>query len=453
MSTLHGWTHPTSFVRVADVKPGMILVADDGFPCIGCFSLRSVRLHPKLGLYIDCCGEDGCVGPHTLDGQVSEKTNPHYDPENPVYIGLWKYDPENPPPPARKCEYEQSVTVITDTGDTEQGAVATISTAEEAVVISEQLAANLPPTWSSPMPTVDFLQPTVRSVRYGDLFGEHPVKVIPVGNQVVDPTRIISAQLRPVDGQGAITPDFCDGATVVHPNITGEHVVYAFPGTEKKLITRSGKLVLVDGAEETPIALRDPRLTGTNDAVGIPVSGDAYEDISRGQGQPLAFYPDTEAAYENAPFSIRLAGRGEEKGVICTLSPDDDQGPVVSEQPAPDKVPEIAIGSVVVPVSPTRPFRSGSSLYSDAVVVSITPLVLVSGDGTMVWSETQSFESVRRVSRKATVGELAAVIMRIKRDVDTQKIISAASLLELAVVSSTVAISECRVSRPAFGGW
>lgn len=53
-------------VKLADVKVGDKLIADDGFTCIPVGAVKTVQLGPE-GLYIPCS-----QGEHYLDGQCCE---------------------------------------------------------------------------------------------------------------------------------------------------------------------------------------------------------------------------------------------------------------------------------------------------------------------------------------------------------------------------------------------
>ncbi len=99
------WKSPELFAAVSEVQAGDILIADGGFTCKPEFALRAVKVDEDGQLYIDCVTE-GEACRHFLEGQISISSDALHDPKRPVYIGLWKYDPANPPPPERPSEQQ-----------------------------------------------------------------------------------------------------------------------------------------------------------------------------------------------------------------------------------------------------------------------------------------------------------------------------------------------------------
>lgn len=83
-----------------------------------------------------------------------------------------------------------------------------------------------------------------------------------------------------------------------------------------------------------------------------------------------------------------------------------------AEEPAPpsDADMTLQVGSIVQPHDGTF-FRSGSGNYTDAIVCSMDPFVLVSRPGDMLWSTTVSPHQVH-VQGKATADEMEAPTAR-----------------------------------------
>lgn len=58
---------------LVDLKPGDLLIADAGFPCIPKEAILIIR-SDEHGLWVHCCGPDGDEpnSEHYLDGQLNE---------------------------------------------------------------------------------------------------------------------------------------------------------------------------------------------------------------------------------------------------------------------------------------------------------------------------------------------------------------------------------------------
>lgn len=102
-------------------------------------------------------------------------------------------------------------------------------------------------------------------------------------------------------------------------------------------------------------------------------------------------------------------------GVICGISPHMPASYIVADNNAPNSVkrvvkfeeaiPLLSVGDVVEPVLPEYQLRSGAESYAMAVVVSESPLVLVSIKADMRWESTVSAHMFR------VVGEADEVVL------------------------------------------
>lgn len=71
-----------SVLRLDAVRPGTILITDDGFTCMGDHERKVVKFEPDGALYVECD-----QGHHGLDGQECNAGEHGVDYDH--YIGFW----------------------------------------------------------------------------------------------------------------------------------------------------------------------------------------------------------------------------------------------------------------------------------------------------------------------------------------------------------------------------
>lgn len=74
----------------------------------------------------------------------------------------------------------------------------------------------------------------------------------------------------------------------------------------------------------------------------------------------------------------------------------------------------VQVGDLVSPINPMSPLKSGSTTYASAVVVKLVPLILVSPDANMRWTDTIKASKLKVVG-KATDGQLSAARTKLKQ--------------------------------------